>query len=150
MSGIADRLASDRAGSMAIETAIVAPVLLLLSLGAFQVSMMVARQSELQSAAAEAGAIVMAVKPTTAAQLAAIERVVESSSGLAPDQVTITRIYRCGTSAAYTETSTACGSEEEVSTFLRVAMTDRYTPEWARFGVGRPLTYRVTRMVQVS
>jgi len=144
------RLLADRAGSMALEMAIVAPVLLLLSLGAFQVSMMVARQNELQSAAAEAAAIVMAARPDTAGQIAAIERVVESSAGLAANQVTITRIYRCGTDPAYITDGTACAADEERSSFLRIAMTDSYTPEWTHFGVGRPLTYRVTRMVQVS
>ena len=49
-------LLRDTRGAMLIETAIVAPVLVLMSLGAFQVSTMVARQSELQSAVAEASA----------------------------------------------------------------------------------------------
>ncbi|MCB2056947.1 MAG: pilus assembly protein, partial [Novosphingobium sp.] len=39
---------------MLVETAIVAPVLVLMSMGAFQVSQVVARQTELQGAAAEA------------------------------------------------------------------------------------------------
>ena len=146
----AARLASDDAGAMAVETAIVAPMLLLLSLGAFQISMMVARQSELQSAAAEAAAIVMAARPDTADQLAAIERVVESSTGLASNQVTISRIFRCGIDEAYTTAISACTPEQDVSTFVRIAMVDTYTPEWTQFGVGRPYTYRVTRTMQVS
>jgi hypothetical protein len=144
------RFASDTAGAVAIETVIVAPVLLLLSFGAFQVSMMVARQNELQSAAAEAAAIVMAVRPETNAQIAAIERVVESSTGLAPDRVTIAWLFRCGSDTAYTAASDACDPEQEISTYLRVAMADTYTPEWTHFGVGRPITYRVVRTVQIS
>ena len=58
-------LVRDDRGSMAIETAFVAPVLLLLSLGGFEVSQMVAGQTELQSAAAEAAAVVRAVAPET-------------------------------------------------------------------------------------
>ena len=54
------RLLSDRAGAMTIETALVAPILLTLSLGGVEAGSMVARQSELQSAAAEALNIVQA------------------------------------------------------------------------------------------
>ena len=49
------RLARDERGAMLIETAIVAPTLVLMSLGAYQISGVVARQSELQSAAAPYG-----------------------------------------------------------------------------------------------
>ena len=55
------RLRRDATGAMAIETAIVAPVLVLMAFGSFQVSSMVARQTELQSAAAEAAAPTAAV-----------------------------------------------------------------------------------------
>jgi len=47
------RLARDERGAMLIETAFIAPVLILMSLGAFQVSQVVARQTELQEAAAQ-------------------------------------------------------------------------------------------------
>lgn len=48
------RLAADQTASMAIETALVTPVLVVMTLGGFEASAMVARQSELQSAVAEA------------------------------------------------------------------------------------------------
>ena len=54
------RIRRNEDGSMAIETAFVAPILLVLALGGFEVSSMVARQTELQSAAAEAAAVVRA------------------------------------------------------------------------------------------
>ncbi|OZA93393.1 MAG: hypothetical protein B7X57_05165 [Erythrobacter sp. 34-65-8] len=43
----------DRRGSIAIETALVAPVLAVLALGSFEVGSLVSRQHELQTAAAE-------------------------------------------------------------------------------------------------
>lgn len=143
-------LAGDRAGTMTIETALVAPVLVLMSLGAFEVSMMVARQSELQSAAADAAAIVMAAHPTTQEQIAAIRNVVRASAGLADNQVTITRVYRCGTAPNYVEASAACSPDDEVSTVLRITMTDTYAPAWTGFGVGEALDYRVVRTVQLG
>ena len=143
-------LARDRRGSMAIETAIVAPVLALMAVGAFQVSAMVARQSELQSAAAEAEAIALAAVPETQAQVDTIRNVIKASAGLTDDQVTITRVYRCTNNTVYVTSAASCASGAEVSSFLRIAMTDKYVPQWTRLGIGRPITYRVTRTVQVS
>lgn len=141
---------ADRAGSMAVETALVAPVLLLMSLGGFEVSMMIARQTELQSAAAEAAAIVMAAQPDTPAKIARIESVVETSAGLAADQVAIIKLFRCGTNAGYASAAASCGTSQDVSTFLRITLTDAYTPYWSGFGAGRPVSYRVVRTVQLS
>lgn len=143
-------LATDRRGSMAVETALVAPVLVLLGLGAFEVSMMVARQNELQSAAADAAAIVMAARPQTPAQFNAIGDVVRQSAGLTRDEVSIAPVYRCGIEHGQVADPASCGDHENVSTMLRISMTERYSPLWASFGVGGPLTFRVTRTVQLS
>ena len=144
------RLADDRRGSMAIETAIVAPVLALMSVGAFQVSAMVARQSELQSAVAEAEAIVLAVPPTTQAQIDTVKSVIMASTGLPTSKVTVSKVYRCDSIETYAVSAAACGTTAEVSTFLRIYMTDTYTPQWTELGVGEPLVYRVTRTIQLS
>ena len=53
-------LVRDGRGSMAIETALIAPALAALALGAFDASMLVAREQHLQSAANEASEIVLA------------------------------------------------------------------------------------------
>lgn len=143
------RLVGNTAGSMAIETAIVAPVLILLSIGGFEVSSMVARQSELQSAAAEAAAIVRAVPPEDSAQRTTIRDVLKVSTGLGNDDVTVTEIYRCGTTTTYVTTNT-CLSTDAVSTFIRVNLSDTYVPTWTQFGVGGPVDYNVERVVQIS
>lgn len=143
------RLARESRGTMAIETAIVAPILLVMSLGAFEGSRMVARQSELQSAAAEAAAIIMAKSPTTQAQIDTIEDVIEASSGLADAKVTLGLRYRCGTDADYVDDGTTCGADD-VSTFIRIQMDDTYVPQFSGFGLGDSFDYHVERMVQVS
>ena len=132
---------------MAIETAIVAPVLLLMSLGAFQISAVVARQNELQSAAAEAEAIALAaplVENTT------IKSIIMASAGLSPDQVTVNTVYRCSNDEDFTTHPESCASAAETSTFLKIYMTDTYAPRWVQFGLGETLTYHVTRTVQLS
>ena len=144
------RLRGDTAGSMVIETAIVAPVLAVLSLGGFEASSMVARQSELQSAAAEAEAIALASTPDTLQERNTIKAVIRASTGLAASKVTISNKYRCGTDAAKVANKATCPNADQVTTYLEIALTDTYTPVWTEFGIGSPLTYRVNRAVMVA
>ena len=34
--------------------------------------------------------------------------------------------------------------------FVKIAITDTYTPAWVEFGIASPVSYRVTRYVQYS
>ena len=144
------RLRRSTLGAMAIETALAAPVLLLMSIGAFETSRMVARQSELQSAVAEASQIVLAAMPSSDDQVATIEDVIEASSGLADSKVTLQRVFRCGTDAAYVSASTACANADTVTNYIRIQMTDTFTPRWTDFGVGHAIDFSVDRTVQIS
>jgi Flp pilus assembly protein TadG len=147
------RLRDHTHGSVLIETAIVAPVLLLLALGGLDAGKMIARQSELQSAAGEAEAIVQASVPTDAAARDEVRDVLKAS--LDPDNtdahesVTVTEIYRCSTDADFV-TVNNCADATTVSTFIKITLTDTYTPQWTSFGIGSPLNYNVVRMVQIS
>jgi Flp pilus assembly protein TadG len=141
-------LLRDNRGTMLIETAIIAPVLVLMSLGAYQVSGMVARQSELQSAAAEASAIALAVEPDTDAKRTALKSVIMASTGLSTSKVTVAAAYRCG-SGSFSTASNGCGSQK-TSQYVNIYLTDTYTPSWTHFGVGRPVTYRVRRYVMIK
>lgn len=141
------QLRGDERGAMLIETAIVAPVLILLALGAFQVSGAVARQTDLQNAASEAAAIALAAAPDTAAKRTTVEQVIEASSGLAPDKVSVTAAYRCDASTAYVTSPDSCASAKVVSSFVKITLTDTYTPTWTEFGMGSPIQYNVTRYV---
>jgi Flp pilus assembly protein TadG len=143
------RLAVQTRGTMAIETAIIAPILIVMSVGGFEVSSMVARQSELQSAAAEAAAIVRAVIPEEASQRTTIRDVVKVSTGLDNNHVSVAEIYRCGTSTAYVTTDNCTGGVH-VSKYIRVRIQDTYTPTWTQFGVGGPIDYDVQRTVQIG
>ncbi|MBK6801130.1 TadE/TadG family type IV pilus assembly protein [Novosphingobium sp.] len=141
------RLRDDQAGTMLIETAMVTPVLVLMALGAFQVSVMIARQTELQSAAAEGAAIALASLPDTAAKRTTLAQVIRTSTGLASDKVTVDLVFRCGNETTIrTNNDNPCGSQATTS-YARIRLTDTYTPAWTRFGVGYPLTFRVNRLV---
>jgi Flp pilus assembly protein TadG len=147
------RLRGDTRGAIAIETAIVAPVLVLLGLGSFDVSQMVSRQSDLQSAAAEAEAIVQAAVPTDAAARDKVRDILKAS--IDPDDTnpndteTVSEIYRCGTGVYQTALPT-CATGSKLSTYIKIALTDLYTPNWTSFGVGHPIAYAIVRTVQIS
>lgn len=151
--GILEALARCRSGVMAVETAIVAPVLLLMALGGFQVSLMVSRQSELDSAMAEAAAVVRSSPPTDAASRETIRGIVQTSidpDGADPyDTVTISEIYRCGTNA-YVTSAPTCATGEARSTYVKLVISDRYVPIWTTMGVSGPVNFSVERKIQVS
>ncbi len=156
------RIRLDENGSMAIETAFVAPVLLVMALGGFEASSMVARQTELQSAAAEAAAVVRAVAPETASDRNTVRDIVATSlcgktAPLVTDgtatcgtvTVDVDPIYRCGTATDYVTTADSCGSATEYK-FIKIDLTDTYSPIWAEWGVGSAVSYDVNRIVQVG
>jgi Flp pilus assembly protein TadG len=143
------RLARDERGAMLIETAFIAPVLILLSLGAFQVSQVVARQTELQEAAAQAASIAMAAAPDTAAKRTVVKNVIVASTGLAADKVTITEKFRCGTDTTFVDSASTCVGVK-VANYVLIQIDDTYTPLWARWGFGSALTFNVDRYVMVK
>ena len=137
-------------GAVIIEAAFVAPILALLGLGGFQVSQAVARQHELQTGADDAASMALAGWKDDAAQVTALKSVLKSTLNLTDAKVTITHKYRCGVATTYVDVKTACASTDIVTTYLRIALTDTYTPTWAEFGMGSPLNYNVTRTVVLS
>ncbi|MEO6041774.1 MAG: TadE/TadG family type IV pilus assembly protein [Croceibacterium sp.] len=142
-------LAADWRGTAAIETALVAPILVSLALGTFDAGSMVARQSELQTATAEAAAIVRAKPPTTADERTTVRDIVALSANVPSGNVTVTEIYRCGTATSYVTTNN-CSSGTQVSTYIRVIVTATYSPTWTNFGLGSAISYNVNRVVQIS
>lgn len=143
------QLARNQRGAVLIETAIVAPVLILMSLGAFQVSEIVARQTELQEAAAQAASIAMAAAPDTAAKRTVLKNVIVAQTGLDESQVTITEKFRCGTASTYVDSASSCVGVK-VANFVLIQLDDAYNPIWSEFGVGGTLFFNVDRYVMVK
>lgn len=137
-------------GSVAIETAFVVPVLAMLALGGFETSRIIARGNELQSAMSEAAAVVIANPPETVSDRNTIEAIVETSTGLAANKVSLSRRFRCNDDATLAAAVTSCTTGAEISEFLRINITDSYTPIWTTFGVGQAINFNITRNVQVS
>lgn len=144
------RLAQERDGAMAIETAFVTPLLLMMALGSFQVSTMVARQSELQTAAQEAAAIGLAHIPQTNDDLDTIAGILRVSTGLAEDEVDVSLSYRCGNDEDRVAAASECDEDDRVWKFITIRLETDYRPVWTRWGIGSDVPLRVERTVQVS
>ena len=139
----------DDRGAMLVETAIVAPVLVLMSMGAFQVSQVVARQTELQGAAAEATGIALASPPETDDQRTTLKSVIVASTGLDSDQVTVSEKFRCGSATTYVDSSSTCVGTK-VSSYVLIQLNDTYTPAWTQWGFGSPINFNVDRYVMIK
>lgn len=153
------RLAKDKRGVALIEFAFMAPIVAALSLGAFDVAKLVARQTELQEAAAEAASIAMAMDSFATDDTHAddrlvrknkVEQVARNASGLSNDKVTVVEKVRCGSSATLQSSNATCGSDVEESRLLTIDLQDTYTPLWTSFGVGEPIDLHLTRTVQIG
>lgn len=145
------RLLREQAGTMAIETVLVAPVLALMALGVFQVGMLVSRQQELQSGASEAESIVLAAANGPGTDSTTIQNIVANSLHLKPSQVTLQQRYRCDNATTLVSDAASCPTgTSETYRYILLTLTDTYTPLWAQYGVGSPFQYNVSRTIQVG
>lgn len=144
----------DERGSMAIETALIAPLLALMALGVFEASSIVSREQQLQSAANEASEIILAAAAGTGIGNVDLELIIETSLDLDSTALTITDRYRCGTGTTLSSTlpspSTGCAASEQIYSYVQLTLTDTYTPMWTKFGIASPVQYNIVRTVQVS
>lgn len=136
-------------GTMAIETALITPLLAMMSLGVFEVSRIVSREQQLQSAANEASEIILAAAGGSGISSTDLEAILETSLNLQANQLTIAQRYRCGTGSIST-TMPTCGTGQQIYTYVHLTLSDTYTPIWTSFGVGSSVTYDIQRTVQVS
>lgn len=140
----------DERGSMAIETALIAPVLATMALGTFEVSNIVSREQQLQSASNEASEVILAAAGGSGISSDSLEQILESSLNLQASQLTITPRYRCGSATQVSSTTPTCATDTQLYTYVHLQLTDTYSPMWTRFGVGRAIAYDVQRTVQIS
>lgn len=140
----------DQSGSVVIETALAAPVLALMGLGAFQVSQAVARQHELQTGADDAASLALAGWKQDTGDLTAVKAVIKRTLSLTDAQVTVAVKFRCGTETALVNDRASCTVGTIVTSYIQIRLTDTYRPMWSDFGVGSDIHYDVRRLVVVS
>lgn len=143
------RFRKNEDGTVVIETAIVVPVLMLMALGGIDYGTMLARQIELQNAMAEASQVALAAAPTDAAARQTVKEVLQTSTGLGTDNVSIVERYRCGTDAEYVADSDECGTTP-YARFIQIEIIEDYTSTWSTISGADPLQFNFVRMVQVG
>lgn len=136
-------------GAIAIETAIVVPILLLLALGGIDYGSMLARQIELQNAISEASQIALAAAPTDDTARQAVKEVLQTSTGLNTDHISIVEKYRCGTTDEYVTDSDECGTDP-YSRFIQIEIIEHYEPVWSQITDADDVDFQLVRMVQVG
>lgn len=144
------RLLGNKDGTAAIETAIVAPVLVVMCVGVYEVGSIVSRQHDLQSAANEATIIVMAANQGPTVELSTIKQIIATSVGLPEGDIAITQEYRCNAQNGKVKTQGACPESATVSNYIQLSLADTYTPSWTYFGLGKDLKFKIERSVQLS
>ena len=98
---------------------------------------------------AEASSVALATEPTSDTRRATLKSILQTSTGLGANNITLVAAYRCGTATAYVDDANSCGTSR-VSSFLKVTITDSYSPVWTQFGVGDALAFNITRYVMIK
>ena len=138
-------------GAVMIETAIVVPVLAMLSMGGLEVSRMVARQAELQAGAQQGEEIALSTSTSDAVtDINEVRSILATSLSLDESEVTVEKLYRCDFNASLVSDKDTCGESSVVSIYMRITLSDSYTPLWTSFGIGKSFDYNIVRLVQVS
>lgn len=145
----------DQRGVMAIETVVVAPVLALMALGTYEAGTMVSRQQELQSAAAEAEGIILAMSGNEVVVIdhIGIKNVITTSLDPAGTrehlEVELEDRVRCGSATDFMAEGATCAEPQIQYHYVVLTISDRYDPVWTRFGISAGMDYNVTRTIQV-
>jgi Flp pilus assembly protein TadG len=141
----------DARGTMAVETVLVAPVLAMLALGTFDTVNIITKQQHLQSGASEAMEIVLASANGSGVSSTTLHDILVSSLKLNSNQVQITQLFRCDAAATTTTNSSTCtDTTKPIYQYVKLTLTDSYTPLWTSFGVGHTISYNVVRTVQTA
>ena len=140
----------DERGTFAIETVLVIPLLVLMALGTYEVSSVVSRQQELQSAASEAEMIILSAANGAGVSSEDLKTIIKSSVGLTDTQLTLEAQWRCDDAETKETDPSECDISKPISEYVEMTLTDTYTPIWTTYGVGSPFSYTVVRTVQVS
>lgn len=143
------RLLRNSDGSAVVETVLVAPILMAMSVGSYEMSRIIARQSELQAASDEVSYVALATEPTSATRRATLKTIIQTSTGLPAEKVIIDAAYRCGSATNYVTAAAGCGTSR-VSSFAKITLTDSYSPVWTQYGLGSTFTFSVTRYIMIK
>ena len=143
---LAVRIRDSRDGVAAIEFCLTLPVLLLMTLGVFDVSQVITRRLDYQQAAAETIGLALAQPPQATGSLAYLRSAASASAGVPLANVTVTRQVRCNNVDTM---NSACALATDFALYVNVSITGTYTPIWGHFAVDREIAMRFDRTVRI-
>lgn len=162
MLSMINRFRRDCEGSTLIETAFIAPMLVAMTLSGVEISNIVARQTEMQSVAANTMEIILAAAPENDADtertISEIEAYLAEASDLtltdtatpAPGQIAVYKRWRCGNNSERQAIEGCANAAQTESEFIVIYMKDSYSPIWTNYGIGKDFTFEVKRSVQIG
>jgi Flp pilus assembly protein TadG len=137
-------------GTAVVETALVAPVLAMMAVGIFEAGTIVQKQQELQSAANESEAIILAAAAGSGVTSTKLKELLVASTGLSASKISLAAKWRCNNSPTLVDSAASCSSGQRAYEFVQATFTSSYTPTWASFGLGGAFNYSVVRTIQVG
>lgn len=135
-------LIADRRGTAAVELAMTLPILTLLSIGAFDISRMIATRIDYQQAAAEVASLAVARPPQ--GDTTYLKNAAASASGLDASKITVTTKLECNGTTSNSE----CSSGQEQARFVTMTFNGQYTPVWTHFGVENTVNMTVSKTIR--
>lgn len=139
---------ADQRGVAAIELALALPILVLLSLGAYDVSRMVEARIDLQQAAAQVTSLALA-RPVAGDDVDHLERIAMEVADLPADKVSVEPKLYCG-DVARDSYSGSCEPGVEQARYLEVELRSSYHPMWRHFGIGETIDMTIARKVRLQ
>lgn len=140
------RLGRSERGVAALEFCIVLPVLLLLLLGTYDVSRLIARRVDLQQAVTETAGLAIARPPRDGESLDYLRDAAAEAAGVPPGNVTLGRQVRCNNVVADTP---ACPSQGDFALYVSISISSVYTPSWRHFSVQGNVPMNVSRTMRI-
>ena len=118
-------------------------------LGPLEIQRVVAVEDVAQHDVGEAEIIALAAASGATTDVTRIKSILKVSADLDDEQITVTRFYRCNANQATVTSPDSCNEDDVVTDYIRLTISDSYTPIWTDFGVGETVNMQVERTVLV-
>lgn len=135
-------------GVAAVEFCITLPVLLMLTLGVYDVSRMIAARLDYQQAIAEVAGLAIAQPPQN--DFTYLIDAMDAATDAPRDNISVSRRLHCNNNVMPADTATCGDPSDERAWYVSISVQGTFTPSTTHFGVGASKTISVTRTVRVQ
>lgn len=144
---LARRIARAQEGVAAIEFCLTLPILLMMTVGAYDISQMIATRMDYQQALTEVAGLAIA-QPPQGESYGYLKNAAATAAKVDAEKITITSDYRCNNASV--TGSTCPNATDERALYVSITVTGNYTPKWQHFGIDASVPMTITRTVRVQ